>query len=84
MPKTFERLYISQQESHADDPTTIINTFFKDFHPPDVQHYLNKLLLCALTESTTLFDSPQERGNAILFCEHVWYTLQAIHQLKIK
>ncbi|WP_276482326.1 hypothetical protein [Paraflavitalea pollutisoli] len=84
MPKTFERLYISQEESYADDPKKMIKAFFRDFHPQDVQHYLNRLLLCALTESNTLFHTPQERGNAILFCEQVWYTLQAIHQLHKK
>jgi hypothetical protein len=82
MSTPFQGLQLTLIESCPKKPTKVIHQFFDNFHLPDVQHYINELLLNALTANDSSFDTGSKRSSALFFCEQLWLLAQAVHHLQ--
>lgn len=83
MSTSFTGFQLSQGIAYPAKPSKVVKQFFVQYHLPDVQHYLNALLLCALTTNNSEhFANGVQRGNVMFFIEQIWYMAQAAHALQ--
>ncbi|WP_315822915.1 hypothetical protein [Paraflavitalea speifideaquila] len=84
MSNPYEELRIGQGHVYPADAAKLLMYFFEDFSLEDVQSYLSKLLVCALTESSDQFTTCTDRSNILFFCERLWHAIQACRLLQQK
>lgn len=82
MSKPFRGYELFPGDDYSHEPTILIEEFYDCFKLPDVQEYLNELLMHYLTSEDLPAKTGKERKNAIFICEQLWLLSQAVDRLR--